>query len=368
MWKETATLFGFLHETKARWRTEIALLACAIVVVSAGAAFAQESELLPLYGPAELVRSLRLPGVADEIRRPLALHVDRHHDEIFVADTGANRIVVFDEAGLYRYQFPCADHIGTPQGIAVDSDGFVFVLGTSRQGPRLVRFDFDGLYLDAVDLHEVGLARIQGFALTSDGNLLILDDDAVAHVVSRDGRRIREIDIATFVGEGDRRELVLGRPVVRGNRLWIPVSNLGHVVVIDLETGNFDRSIGIRGNTPGMLNFPVAVDVTSEGIVAVLDKMRFAVVCYSTDGRFLGEFGGKGFRDGWFYHPSLLAVSDDDHVIVGQILDNRVQVCRIPRYVRTRLVQRSTVRGDEDEDAMGNTHDGSLSGATLRTP
>lgn len=341
-----------------------------LVVTGPGAACAQDSPTsLPLFGPAELEHSLRLPGMNDPIRRPMALHVDHRHGEIFVGDTGGNRIVIFDRDGLYRYQFGCADHIGSPQGVVVDSEGHVFVLGTSRQGQRLVQFDFDGMYLDAIELTGLGLPRIHGVACDEEDRLLLVGGDANVHVIRRDGRRVQRIDVAAAVADEDRDELLLGEPSVRDGELWIPVSNLGLVFAFDLDSGDLLRSVGVRGNTPGQLNFPVGVDVTSHGIVAVLDKMRFAVVCYSVDGRFLGEFGGKGFRDGWFYHPSLFAVSDDDHVVVGQMLDGRIQLCRIPGYVRTRLVQASTERHDDDDDEEASVARGSdAAGATLREP
>ena len=351
-------------------RTAAAVVLCATVVVgSVDVSLAQTTENLPLYAPAELVRSMRLPGSSDEIGRPLALHVDRLHGEIYVGDSMSNRIVIFDRDGLYRYQFDCADHIGTPQGIAVDSEGIVFVLGTSREGQRIVKFDFDGMYLGVVDIGGLGLRQTHGFTIDDEDHLLLVGDDAKIHVVTREGEPVRRIDVGSVVPEEDRSEMILGRPVARDGQVWIPASTLGHVLVFDLETGQYMRSVGVRGNTPGQLNFPAAVDVTSEGIVAVLDQMRFAVVCYSTDGRFLGEFGGKGFRDGWFYNPSLLAVSDDDHVVVGQMLDGRIQLCSIPRYVRTRFVQASATRPGDDEEVDGiEARTEVASGATLQQP
>ena len=351
-------------------RSKVGVAICAMVVLTgAGGVHAQDSDSsLPLFAPAELEHSLRLPGMNDPVRRPMALHVDRRHGEIFVGDSGANRIVIFDRDGPYRYQFGCADHIGSPQGVVVDSEGHVFVLGTSRQGQRLVQFDFDGMYLDAIELAELGLPRIHGLACDEEDRLLLVGGDANVHVIRRDGRHVRQIDVAAAVSGGDREELLFGEPSVRDGELWIPVSNRGLVFAFDVDSGDLLRSVGVRGNTPGQLNFPIAVDVTSHGIVAVLDKMRFAVVCYSLDGRFLGEFGGKGFRDGWFYHPSLLAVSDDDHVVVGQMLDGRIQLCRIPGYVRTRLVQASTERHEDDDDEASGARGSDAAGATLREP
>jgi len=363
-------VFEIFRKTRDVTRTGIVVLGTALAVVSPSRVIAQDSEFLPLNGPAELVRSLRLPGLADEIRRPLSLHVDRRHGEIFATDSGSNRILVFDQNGYYRYQFDCADWIGTPLGVVVDSEGFVFVLGTVRSGQRLVKFDFDGMPLGDVDLSALAGRRAMELQIDDDDRLVVLDDRTRVHLLERDGTLLRTLDIGAVVPSDERNELILGKPLVRDELLYLPASTLGNVLVIDMETGEHVKTLGVRGNTPGQLNFPVAVDLTSEGIVAVLDKMRFAVVCYSADdGRFLGEFGGKGFRDGWFYHPNLLAVSDDDHLVVGQMLDGRIQLCRIPRYVMTRHVQVRTTDRDDDEDvSQGPRFGADGSGTTLDTP
>ena len=64
----------------------------------------------------------------------------------------------------------------------------------------------------------------------------------------------------------------------------------------------------------------------------ILDKNRFNVACFTREGRFLGEFGGKGFSPGWFFQPSLLAIPTPDQVVVGQIFQNKIQICTLPPF------------------------------------
>jgi hypothetical protein len=113
-------------------------------------------------------------------------------------------------------------------------------------------------------------------------------------------------------------------------------------------TGRPDRVIGQHGSTPGDLAFPVDVAVSRDGLVLVLDQARFNVVCYAPDGKFLGEFGGKGVSPGWFYRPSLLAIDRDDRVYIGQIFMNRLQVCRIPDFIAMSSSNRGLVGRRED--------------------
>jgi hypothetical protein len=76
----------------------------------------------------------------------------------------------------------------------------------------------------------------------------------------------------------------------------------------------------------------VAAEVTASGQVLILDKNRFNVVCFTREGRFLGEFGGKGLSPGWFFQPSLLAVPTSDLVVIGQIFQNKIQICTLPPF------------------------------------
>ncbi len=110
--------------------------------------------------------------------------------------------------------------------------------------------------------------------------------------------------------------MVLGELAVAGGRIYVPFANLGTVSVYSLA-GVHVASIGYKGSNPGELNFPVAVAV-ADGMVAVLDKHRFNAVCFDLDGRFIGEFGGKGVSPGWFYHPTLLGLGPDNRVYVGR--------------------------------------------------
>jgi hypothetical protein len=127
-------------------------------------------------------------------------------------------------------------------------------------------------------------------------------------------------------------EQVFGAISVKGNFLYVPIASLGTVYVYDLN-GRFVRTIGYNGNNMGELNFPIAVAITGDNLIMVLDKHRFNVVCFDSNGTFKGEFGGKGSSPGWFYHPTSIAANDGNSVFIGQIYMNRVQMCRIPEFI-----------------------------------
>jgi hypothetical protein len=308
-----------------------------------------------LAAPAEFLHSLRLPGLEDAIRRPTAVYVDHAHGEVFIADSSVNRVVIFDRDGLYRYEFSLTDQVGSVVALAVDSEGFVYVLGTSAEGRRLLRFDFDGVFLSDVSIEGVDFRAIETMTVDDQDRIVVIDVRGVCTVASAGGEPVLRIDTSRQVTEVNEREIVRGIPRATGGLLYLPLSTVGTIAVFDLENGERLTPIGFPGHTVGQLNFPVAVDVLPSGIVVVLDKMRFNVQCYSPAGRFLGEFGGKGYRDGWMYHPTLLAAVSEDQVLVGQIMDHRIQQLRVPDFVFDRL---SREPNSEPQLGMNVTTDG----------
>ena len=337
------------------------LLGAALLLPGGGVAdasdgVAEDSGVLSV--PAEFVFSFRLPGLEDLIKRPSAVFVDRTHGEVLIGDSSRNRVLIFDQAGTYKYEFSFTDQMGSVVDLAVDSSGFIYVLGTTREGRRVHKYDFDGVFLEVFSMGEVDPGKIESMTIDDQDQVILIDDRGVCYVVNATGQLLTTIDtMAVLPDASSQLEMVRGKPSAYKGLLYLPASSLGSVLVFELATGQALPSIGFRGNTPGQLNFPVAVEVLPSGVVAVLDKMRFTVLCFAPSGRFLGEFGGRGFRDGWFYHPILLAAVGEDRIVVGQVLDQRVQVLRVPDFVFTRLSREPVPAGRRavEEDAVSPT-------------
>lgn len=313
-------------------RTILAAAALAVLAVgSTSDAPAQPGRAVP----AIFEQSLQLPGEGDRIRRPSALFFDADQGEILLGDSSRNRIVIFDQEGTYRYEFSGLDHFAVPLDVVVDSQGQILVLGSTRDGARIFRFDFDGLFLGPVEI-DVAEARVVDLAIDEQDRVYVAIPDRGEIVMLREDRVVRVLQVDHLLEGLPEGEAIFGEMAARDDRLYVPQATVGSVAILDVETGEQVGSIGARGENPGELIFPVAVSLPKPGMITVLDKMRFAVVCYASTGRFLGEFGGKGQRDGWFYHPQLLAPAGDGRMIIGQIFEDRVQICRIPEFILER--------------------------------
>ena len=285
--------------------------------------------------PATFVRDVAAPGQGQPIRRPSALHFDSRHGELLVADAVSNRIHIFQAAGSFLYSFSLGEFMTSPRDVVTDPEGTIYVLGSVPGATRIHRFDFDGLPLNMVPWAAVAMTDpgdVRSLACDDSGRLFGLDHGGL-RIISclPDGRKERSFSLTGQLGGEKAREQVLGRLTWADGELLVPVSSQGTVLRYT-PAGEFLGSIGYQGSVTGTLNFPVAAEITTAGLVLVLDKNRFNVACFTREGRFLGEFGGKGFSPGWFFQPSLLAIPAPDHVVVGQIFQNKIQICTLPPF------------------------------------
>lgn len=337
---------GFVRTWCGRQFLACAALVLAAIVALFDPATAQESN--PLAVPAEFVRILDVPGSLDDLLRPGKIFYDRAADELYVADRGNNRLVIFDRSGTYRFEFPMGEHVGSIVDFVVSPSGIVNVLASTRDGYRLMRYDFDGLYLGEVGGDAAGVSRMRISSMAIDGDHLYLVDDAVPRLLrmTEDGIIDMDVPILTDIDDSTRQELVFGSLAVVGDELLLPTSSVGTVYRFD-RNGNQVGHFGHKGSAVGTMNFPTSVSVDDDGLVLVLDKRRFNVLCFTPEGKFVGEFGGKGVTPGWFYFPASLATDALGQVFISQVHLNRVQICRVPDSINRRFQQ--SYHGDGEQ-------------------
>lgn len=314
--------------------TALSLVVVIVILVFPNTVLAQDN----LSVPAQFIRELDPPGTSNSLLRPEQVYIDKKFGEVYVADTGNNRIAVFDTSGVFKFDFSGREEFGSPTDIVVSSAGYIYVVGTRmREGGSVFKFDYDGTYMGCLELTSLpGTAKldIDRVAIDDKDNLYLLtgSNDRIVKVDSQ-GKYLSDFDILSDLTEKERQEVVLGSLRIDNDRLYLPVSMFGMVYVYGLD-GEFIRTIGQSGNLVGELNFPTAVDVIDHSIVVILDKHRFNTVCFTTEGRFLGEFGGMGYSLGWFYHPQNLAVDGLGRTYISQGYLSRIQVCDLPQFIR----------------------------------
>jgi len=210
--------------------------------------------------------------------------------KIYVADTGTNKIIVFDvpRRKIFRFGVREPGTLAKPAGLALyefDMGGGkqivnVFVVDSTLR--KVIVYDPYGLFLFSVGGPDE-LQRPTGVA------------------VSRDGQRIYVVDRA--YNESDQ-----------------------HRVVVYDRTGKVVQVIGTRGSGDGQFNVPLQAAVAPDDTLYVLDSGNFRVQAFDKDGNFLRSFGNVGKEFGNFGRPRGIAVDDDGRIYVTDASFNNFQI------------------------------------------
>lgn len=286
--------------------------------------------------PALFAQYLSPPGKSAKIKFPGRLLFDPVGKETLLADIGNNRILFFDSNNVFRFQFFGNEQATSIQDVAVTGDGRVFILSAANDGWRIAKFDYDGRYLSSMAIPPIEgqpSPEWSSMAAGRDGNLFLLNDAACEiAVIDTAGKPIRHFGVTGKLDEKQRRDLIYGAISTHDSLLLVPMSSFGILSVYGQGGGHL-RDIGSKGGGTGELNFPVAAAINRDGVLLVLDKNRFCVICFGPDGKLLGEFGGKGMREGWFYHPQRITVNARNQIVIGQNLNGAIQVCEPPAFL-----------------------------------
>jgi outer membrane protein assembly factor BamB len=318
--------------------------------------FVAAQELISI--PSDYIRELQMPGALNHFLRPARILTDNKQNEIYVADAGNDRIVIFDQKGYFKFEFSTSEQCGAPIDVAVDSNGHVFVLGATSSGSGVFEYDYNGAFIrQFIEDSLIAQSQISSIAIDNFNRLYLVDSRGKRIMrTGIDGNIEKEFPASPDLTGNLLRDASYGILSISKDIIYLPVSSIGTVYCFDLD-GNFLKTIGYLGTQVGELNFPVAAATIDDNTILVLDKHRFDVACFTTDGEFIGEFGGKGASPGWFYHPNWLAVDNNGLIYIGQIFNNKIQVCRMPAPILERrqkmndskIIKEKSLNGSDDQ-------------------
>lgn len=292
-------------------------------------------------------------GAQPRFSRPMgaAFGVD---GRIYVADTGNNRICVFDSSGKFLFEFgsfgvakplPGAKNtwslgkLNYPIGIRVDSqDGTVYV--ADFHNDQVQAFSAEGKPLRAFpDPHkQVGKgssgADGQGIAVTAvavKAGKVYATDQYQVFVFDLDGKLLAQWG-KPGSGPGDI-DHPNGVAVAGDGTVYVSDSNHARVSAFD-KGGKVLWNFGepptgqASQSATSPLQLPRGATVTSDGRILVADAFAFELVSISKDGKLLGRYGERGTDPGQFNFPNDVDASGD-RVVVADKENGRVQVLQL---------------------------------------
>lgn len=237
-----------------------------------------------------LVKEGKLQG---QVRAPRGLFVDKG-GKIFVADTGNDRIQIFNPDGTYDNMFGESGsdegQFRAPSAVAVNSVGNIYVADTKNK--KIKAFSADGMFMFA-----------QGPAL---GNVTLVNPVAIA--------------------------------CDENKNLYILDSVLKKVIVTD-AMGKFLR----LWDDSGSLQDPASLVYDGKGFFYILDRGTFNVKIFDAEGRFTASFFARGRGERELWSPQFMAFGGD-RIYVSDLEMSRVSAFDIS-YIPEQPLQLAAAAG-----------------------
>ena len=250
---------------------------------------------------------------------PRAVAVD-DKSNIFVVDTGNNRIQMFDKKARFLYQFPISEEMESYSscGIAVDNtQGTVICPEVCVQEADLAHasavliYTKDGQLLHRFVYRDI-LKRALSVAVNSLGHTIIADYELnTIFLFDRNGKLLRQFGSSgTGPGQFHHPTFVC---IGRKDNIIVSDGENDRIQVFD-KMGKFLCQFGGKGNGKGQLNLPFGVAADKHGNILVVDGSNKRIQIFKEHGEFIGCIESLGDK---MSAPRGIAVTSNGHVLVA---------------------------------------------------
>jgi sugar lactone lactonase YvrE len=316
---------GLHGQNKTERKAAISMRLLAILIASLTAFFANAS-LASAEPYPEFNFEFGKEGSGNgQFKEPNGITTDSEGN-IWVVDTGNNRVQKFNEKGEYLSQFGKEGtgngQLKGPKGIVIDSEGNIWVVDTGNN--RLQKFNPKGEYLSQIGKggtgggefnSPTGIAIGSGIWVTDTGN----------NRVERFNEK-GEYYVAQFGKEG------VGNGEFK-SPTGIGIDWDGHVWVADSENDrvqefgsyNYSSQYGKSGTGSGELDKPMGIAVDFQGRLWVADSLNNRAQKFDTVDKYLDQFGSKGSEPGQLSSPSWISVPSPQKILVVDQGNDRVE-------------------------------------------
>lgn len=267
----------------------------------------------------------------DLLRRPSGVALDSM-GRIFVADTGKQRVLVFDQSGNFVAQFGDQGQgeykIKDPISVATTLNGQIFVL--SKTAKKIVVYN--SLFKP---VNEIGFSE-SPLSMTIHDNKLYVTTVSGIMIGDLEGNLITTLGKSgTAPGEF---QLPAGIAVDKNGSMYVADSLNYRVQALNkdgeplwqygkpLPSGQAmkyqgkDRKFGL----------PASIALDDNGYLYVVDGLNSELVVLNTKGELIETIGDIGHDDGFFYYPAGIAYAGQGKVALADKYNDRVQVFQVP--------------------------------------
>lgn len=274
---------------------------------------------------------------ASGMHKPYGVAV--HQGRIFVSDTFARNIKVFDVAEGRFFTIGDSDKLSDKQrlvkpiGIAADAAGNLYCADATQK--FIIVYDRDGNFLrkfggpdqfSRLSSVSVDKKGERAYAVDIGGSQVKSEYHRVTVFNAKTGEKLFEFG-SRGSGHG---EFNLPRAVAVGkDKLYVVDSGNFRIQVFDME-GKFLNSFGEAGKQLGNFARPKEAEVDANGNLYVIDSAFGNFQIFNSEGQLLMFVGERSEEDGAgrFKLPSGIAVDEDGRIYVVDQLFKKVEVFR----------------------------------------
>jgi DNA-binding beta-propeller fold protein YncE len=249
------------------------------------------------------------------MRQPYGVAVD-NDGRIYVADTVRREILIFDRGNNSINTWTGNRNITLtmPIALALDRDSRLFV--SDSKGAQVVMFSPEGKPLASL---KGVLKRPVGLAVDNRLGRLYVGDLELYAILVYDLETLKLIK--QIGGKKDDSGLLVSAPtnmaVGSDGNLYVSDTRLCRVTILNPE-GQFIRSFGTLGDSPGSFARPKGIALDSEGHVYVVDAAFGNIQIFTPEGQLLLAVGRGGDRLGEMLLPAGIAIDKDDRIYVTE--------------------------------------------------
>jgi len=287
-----------------------------------------------------------LGNKAGFLSQPTDVFVDSK-DNIYVADTGNNRIVKLDSNGKFLCSFTCNDTLSSPGGVFVSDNGDIYIADTLNE--RIVHLTSDGEYIEEFTepeselIDEDSTFQVSKVGLTAQGYIYTLKSQYFMMIDANNefkgyigdnrlGFSLLRLLIRTFASKEQQEKLIKETPTSYYS------FDIGSDGLIYATTGEDSASNQIQKiNMVGENIYPqkpyaeqyfneeinrfcnprlVDISVDNKGIIYVIESYSGKIFAYDQQGNLLTVFGGMGTVKGRFNEPIALDCMSNGDLLV----------------------------------------------------
>lgn len=262
------------------------------------------------FGLVQVLQSFDNNGQADTFHSPDTVYI--RDDRMYVSDTNAHRILIFNKAD-YTLQRVIeqpeikilGDYTFLPESFVVDLAGRIYVI-VKNVNKGVVQLDADGKFERFVGAPEVTLTYIEKLwrllmndtqkaqlekAVPTEYNAVKIDEKGFLYLTTQDAtiQPITKLNCA-------------GSNVLNVNTEYPPYGDSKYYESKGLKTTSAFVDIAVR----------------EDGVYAALDSSKGRIFVYDQDGALLYCFGGIGNQSGLFQSPSSIEINGGTLMVVDQ--------------------------------------------------